>query len=127
MKKQLQLVSATHIVETESAPLELQMELLELKNGDFLKNKFNECTDLLEVWKLVIAYPNLREMARNILVLFGSTFVCEAAFSQMKYPKSKYQSRLTDCNLESCLRLMLSTLPVDFKKLTMSTQDHGSH
>lgn len=127
IKKQLQLVSAPHTVEIESAPLEFQMELLELKNDDLLKNKFNECTDLVEVWKSAVAYPNLRELARNILVLFGSTYVCEAAFSKMKYLKSKYRSRLTDCNLESCLRLMLSTLPVDFKKLTMSTQDHGSH
>ena len=57
MKKQLQLVSAPHIVETESTPLELQIELLKLKTNDFLKNKFNECTDLLEVWKLVLYIP----------------------------------------------------------------------
>ena len=39
MKKQLQLVSAPQTVETESAPLELQMELLELKNDDFRKKQ----------------------------------------------------------------------------------------
>ena len=101
------------------------MESLELKNDDFLNNKCSECTDLMEVWKSAVAYPNLREMARNILVLFGSTYMCDAAFSKMKYLKNIYQSRITDYNWESCLRLMLSTLPIDFKKLAMNTQDHS--
>ena len=41
----------------------------------------------MEVWKSKVAYPNLREMARNIVVLFGNTYMCEAAFSRMKYLK----------------------------------------
>ena len=81
----------------------------------------------MEIRKSAVSYPNIREMASNILILLGSTYVCEAAFFKMKYLKDIYRSRLTDYNLESFLRLMLSTLQIDFKKLAMDTQDHGSH
>ncbi|KRZ04086.1 hypothetical protein T11_3479 [Trichinella zimbabwensis] len=58
----LRLVAFPHLVATESAPLDLQMELL-------------------------------RELARNILVLFGSICMCEAAFSRMKYLKHQNGAR----------------------------------
>ena len=70
MKTKLKLVSAPHTVETESSPLEFQMELLELKSDDILIKKFDNGADLLEVWKSAVAYPKLRELARNTLVLF---------------------------------------------------------
>ena len=63
----------------------------------------------MEVLKSAVAYPILREMARNILVLFGSTYMCEAAFSKMKYMKNRYRSRSLPPGI------MLSALPVDFQ------------
>ncbi|KAG8232764.1 hypothetical protein J437_LFUL012903 [Ladona fulva] len=88
----IRLVASPHLVETESAPLHLQMELVELKNNEQFVKKFTEESDLLDTWKSAVEYPQLRELARSILVLFGSTYLCEAAFSRMKYLKNKYRT-----------------------------------
>ena len=45
----LRLVITPHLVETDNALLDLQMELVELKSDEQLLKKFDEKTDLLEV------------------------------------------------------------------------------
>ena len=111
----------------QDAPLDLQMELVELKNNEQLIRKFEDKTDLLDLWKLAVEYPKLRELARNILVLFGSTYVCEEAFYRMKYLKNKYRTRLVDNNLESGIRLKVSSESPDFSHLSANIQNQGSH
>ncbi|KAG8239675.1 hypothetical protein J437_LFUL013898 [Ladona fulva] len=123
----IRLVASPHLVETESAQLHLQMELVELKNNEQLVKKFTEESDLPDTWKSAVEYPQLRELARNILVLFGSTYFCEATFSRMKYLKNKYQTRLVDRNLESGIRLMVSSESPDFASLSANMQEQGSH
>ena len=103
----LRLVAFPHLVDIESAPLHLQMELVELKNNEKLVAKFNK-ENLIETWKSAIKYALLRELARETLVLFGSTYVCESALSMMKYCKNEYGTQLLDGNLESQLKLMVS-------------------
>ncbi|XP_077972824.1 general transcription factor II-I repeat domain-containing protein 2-like [Styela clava] len=125
--KTLRLVAFPHLVDTENAPLHLQMELLELKNDEQLVQKFKDEENLLNTWKGAVAYPVLRELARKTLVLFGSTYTCEATFSKMKYLKNEYRTRLLDVNLESQLRLMVSNQLPDFASLSADMQDQGSH
>ena len=67
-------------METESAPMDLQMELVEIKNDKQLIQKFKDKENLLETWKSAIKYLMLRELARETLALFGGTHVCESAF-----------------------------------------------
>ena len=86
------LVTYPHLVETETALLYLQMELVELKNDKQFVKKFKDEKDLLDTWRGVVKYPNLQELARKTLVLFGSTYVCEAGFLRMKYLKNKYRT-----------------------------------
>ena len=118
------LVAYLHLVETETAPLNLQVELVELKND---KQFVKKCKDLLDTWRGSVKYPNLPELARKTVVLFGSTYMCEAGFSKMKYLKNKYQTRLSDSNLECGLRLMISSKPPNFASLSQEVQDQGSH
>ena len=47
----LRLVTFPHLVETESAPLNLQMELVELKNNKQLVKKFKDEENLVDTWK----------------------------------------------------------------------------
>jgi len=55
----LRLAAFPHLVETESAPLHPQMELLELK-------KFKDEENLLvDTWKSAVQYPLLQELARK--------------------------------------------------------------
>ena len=121
------LVAYPHLVETETAPLNLQMEFVELKNDEQFVKKFKDEEDLLDTWRGAVKYPNLQELARKTFFLFGSTYVCEAGFSGMKYLKNKYQTRLSDSNLECGLRLMIASELPNFASLSEEVQDQGSH
>ena len=121
------LVAYPHLVETETEPLNLQMELVELKNDKQFVKKFKDEEDLLDTWRGAVKYPNLQESARKTLVLFGSTYVCEAGFSRIKYLKNKYRTRLSDSNLECGLRHMISSEPPNIASLFEEVQDRGSH
>ena len=119
------LVAYPHLVETETAPFNLQMELVELKNDKQFVKKSKDKEDVLDTWRGAVRYPSLQELARKTFVLFGSTYVCEAGFSRMKYLKSKY--RLSDSNRECGVRLMISSEPPNFASLSEEVQDQGSH
>ena len=56
------------------------------------------------------AFPNLRRTAQKMLVLFGSTYVCEQTFSVMKINKAHHRSKLTDQHLRSVLRIATTKL-----------------
>ena len=53
------LVAYAHVVETETAPLNLQMELVELKKDEQFVKKFKDEEDLLDTWKEAVKYRNL--------------------------------------------------------------------
>ncbi|XP_053173285.1 general transcription factor II-I repeat domain-containing protein 2A-like [Scomber japonicus] len=82
-----------------------------------------------DFWHLLLEqkYPNLRRRAFNLTALFGSTYLCEAAFSHMKIIKSKYRSTMTDDHLMACLRLATSSYCPDYEKLASSSQCQRSH
>ena len=48
-------------------------------------------------------FAELKAMAIRQLVKFGSTYVCESAFSSMNMIKDELRSRLTNDNLEIAL------------------------
>ena len=123
----LRLVAFPHLVDTESAPIYIQMELVELKNDEKLVAKFNQEENSIETWKSATEYPLLRELAKETFVLFGSTYVCKSAFSMMKYLKNEYCTRLLDGNLESQLKLIISRKVPDFARLSVHMQDQRSH
>ena len=82
-----------------------------------------------EFWNLLLEekYPSLRQCTLNMSSLFGSTYLCESAFSHMKIIKSKYRTTLTDDHLAACLRLALSSYRPDYEKLADSSQCQKSH
>ena len=103
------------------------MELVELKNDEHFVKKFKDEEVLLDTWKGAVKYPNLQELTRKTLILFGSTYVCEVGFSKMKYLKNKYRTRLPDSNLECGLRLMIFSESPNFESLSEEVQDQGSY
>ena len=56
-------------------------------------------------------------MAQRMLVLFGSTDICEQTFSLMNFNKSNHRSQLTDAHLKSVLRIATPKLTPDFDTL----------
>ncbi|CAH2297031.1 general transcription factor II-I repeat domain-containing 2A [Pelobates cultripes] len=76
-----------------------------------------------DFWNLLMEqkYPNLRRWALNLTALFGSTYLCETAFSHMKIIKSKYRSTMTDIHLVACLRFATSSYCPAYEKLAASS------
>ena len=91
-----------------------QNELLELQNDFELKSLFDP-KDLRSFYKQLSpeAFPNLIENALRLMSLFGSTYVCEKFFSDMKFNKSKERNRLSDEHLQAQLRISNSSIPVN--------------
>lgn len=93
-----------------------------------LKDLENDEMIIFSVWNSISdSYDQLKKIAFAVLSLFGSTYSCEQAFSGMTFIKSKLRSRLTDENLESCLKLKTTTYEPDIMKLSMEMQEQRSH
>ncbi|KRY20258.1 hypothetical protein T12_3829 [Trichinella patagoniensis] len=69
-------------IQTSRRRLNTAPEIQGVRNLETLIKKFEEKYDLIETWKVAVDYPKLRELTRNILVLFGSNCMCEVAFSR---------------------------------------------
>ncbi|XP_068121767.1 general transcription factor II-I repeat domain-containing protein 2A-like [Hyperolius riggenbachi] len=101
-------------VEDEMLTLQADIELKSRATGKF--------------WNLLMEekYPHLRKCAISLTALFGSTYLCESAFSHMKIVKSKFRSTLTDEHLDVCLRLAISSYCPDYASLADSIQCKSS-
>ena len=67
-------------------------------------------------------FPNLKNFAAKFLTLFGSTYICEQAFSSLQINKSKNRSLLTDINLHCVMRISTSKLAPSFKKIVKNCE-----
>lgn len=109
----------------------IENEILKLQNDIVMKAKSTSAPPGKHAafWELLLdeKYPNLRRCALNLTALFGSTYLCECAFSHMKIIKSKYRSTMTDDHLVACLRLAISTYTPAYEKLASSSQCQVSH
>ncbi|XP_064411766.1 general transcription factor II-I repeat domain-containing protein 2A-like [Latimeria chalumnae] len=115
IEKTLELVSCPLSFDYEKAPQELQLELIDLQCDSTFKEKYNsEKLDELYASLSETKFPNIRKVAQKILVLFGSTYVCEQTFSLLKCNKSRYRSQLTDQHLSSLLRIFTTRMTPDF-------------
>ncbi|XP_068214344.1 protein FAM200C-like [Palaemon carinicauda] len=73
---------------------EIQEEFLELKFNSTAKDEFNDL-DLETLWiKYHSVYPLISHQALRVLTIFGSTYLCETAFSTLTAIKTKYRNRL---------------------------------
>ncbi|KAF7655805.1 hypothetical protein LDENG_00050520 [Lucifuga dentata] len=72
------------------------MELMELQCSAPLKDKFTSVGLELFYQCLVPNYTKMTAFASQILCMFGTTYLCEQAFSVMNINKSKLRNRLMD-------------------------------
>nr|KAF6296031.1 hypothetical protein mMyoMyo1_009163 [Myotis myotis] len=113
----------------ETAPEEVKLELIDLQSDFVLMEKFSSL-ELRDFYASLneATFPNIRRMAQKILVLFGSTCVCEQTFSVMNINKAPHRSSLTDEHLKSILRIATTKLTPDFDALAKKgDQQHCSH
>jgi len=96
----------------------LQLELIDLQCDSTLKEKFqSESIDKFYASLNESKFANLRKMAMKLLVLFGSTYICEQTFSTMNINKTNLRSNLTDVHVQSLLRISTSDMQPEFKQL----------
>ena len=117
-----------------------QMELIDLKTSTLYGTKFSElrksielsnddqATLILECWdSLPSKFRTLERIAKAFLSAFGSTYVCEQIFSQMKNILSPNRNSLTVDNSEACIVLKVTNFEPDISKLSSAAQAQGSH
>ena len=105
-------------------PDTLQLELIDLQCDSTLKEKFqSESTDKFYASLNESKFANLRKMAMKLLVLFGSTYICEQTFSTMNINKIDLRSNLTDVRVQSLLRISTSDMQPEFKQLLTTLID----
>jgi hypothetical protein len=118
------LFATPFYVDVETVPDEFQLKFIDLQCNEDLKGKFRDIT-LLEFFKLYLPgdkFPALRNHARQMTSLFGSTYLCEQFFSKMNIVKNTSRNRLDDEILESCLRVATSQICPDINILVAKKQ-----
>ena len=70
--------------EPATLSVDLQMEIIELQSNETLKDKYKN-ENIIDFYKcLPEDYHNLKRLARGLLSVFGTTYLCEKTFSKMK-------------------------------------------
>ena len=118
LQKSFNIVSASLSRVALTAPQELQLVLIDLQSDYLLKEKF-QVLKLNEFYALLndATFPNIQKMEQRMLILFGSTYICEQTFSLMNFNKSNHKSRSTDTQLKSVLTIATTKLSPDFDTL----------
>ena len=80
------------------------------------------------IWKTndIAKYPLLRDKAQLYVIAFPSSYLVESGFSRVSHLLSKVRNRL-DIVKRGDLRLSLTSMEPDIKKLTEQHQPQGSH
>ena len=68
-------------------------------------------------WSLVDTekYSGVSTAAMKVASLFGSTYLCEWAFSGMNFIKNKHRTHLTDAHLQDSLRVAVSSNTLQYR------------
>ncbi|XP_071398745.1 general transcription factor II-I repeat domain-containing protein 2A-like, partial [Centroberyx affinis] len=118
IEDEMHMISSPFTCSVDNAPSDVQLELIDLQSDAVLAEHFKSGS-LLDFYSSLKEenFPNMRRHAQKMLVLFGSTYICEQTFSMMKFTKSRYRSSLTDDHLSAVLRISTSDIQPDFDAL----------
>ena len=94
VESEMHMVSSPFTCIVDNAPSDVQMELIDLQSDTLLTEHFKSVS-LLDFYSFLKEnFVHLRRHDQKILVLFGSTYICEQTFN-----KSRYKSSITDDHL----------------------------
>ena len=115
----IKIVGSPFAVNVEAVPHHLQMELCELQCDSNYKHLFSTINDALIFYKQLdmTKYKNSRQHAVRMTSFFGSTYICEQAFSKMNVNKSSFRSSLTDGHLEDIMQIVCHSTQSNNTKL----------
>jgi len=108
----------------EETHIKYQIELCELQAREFYKSKKETDADLFKMFPKE-KYRNLRDLGLTLISMFGSTYICKRAFSDIK---SKYRNSMKDKTIEEILRISSSKVDIDIDVLvSRHLQNQFSH
>jgi len=115
---EMHMISSPFTCSVDNAPIDVQLELIDLQSDKLLAEHFKSVSQLHFYSSLKEEnFPQIRRHAQRMLVLFGSTYICEQTFSVMRFNKSRYRSSLSDDHLCAVLRISTSDMQPDFSAL----------
>ncbi|XP_066941420.1 general transcription factor II-I repeat domain-containing protein 2B-like [Macrobrachium rosenbergii] len=91
-------------VKASDMPADIQLEVIDLQCDSNMKQKFASVGLDTFYQYLLPGYPKLTSLAAKILSMFGTTYLCEKAFSVMNLNKTKHHSRLTNGHLNDIVK-----------------------
>uniref|UniRef100_A0A3Q3B518 HAT C-terminal dimerisation domain-containing protein n=1 Tax=Kryptolebias marmoratus TaxID=37003 RepID=A0A3Q3B518_KRYMA len=100
----------------------LQLEIIDMQASSALKHAYDKegFMTFWTEWVDAEKFPNMKELAINLLTMFGSTYTCESSFSHMNAIKTSARSSLTNERLHHCLRIALTSFEPDFSAIVQS-------
>lgn len=124
MTENLKIVRNPFNANFSSLPVHLQEEFIDLKNDSTMKTVF-ENSDVTTYWCTASAsYPRVAKYMMRMLLPFGSTYLCEAAFSALVAVKTKSRNTI---DVESDLICALSCIEPRISLLAKNKQTQPSH
>ncbi|KAL2083019.1 hypothetical protein ACEWY4_020792 [Coilia grayii] len=118
LEKDFALFRSPFTTDASEVPEVMQMELIELQCCAPLKDKYKSVAIESFYKYLPPEYPVMKAFAGKILCMFGTTYLCEQAFSVMNINKSKLRNRLTHEHLNDVMKIATAqNLSPDVDKL----------
>jgi len=106
----------------------IQIQLIDMQASSEMKAALRGAESLSTFWvSCPQDYGTLKTLAMYVLTMFGSTYTCESGFSKMKSIKTNERNRLSHQSLEDCLRISLTAVKPDIKRLVSEGQCNFSH
>lgn len=106
----------------------IQSELIDIQATGDMKAALRGSESLSAFWVACPQeYKTLKTLAMYVLTMFGSTYTCEAAFSKINSIKTHERNRLSNQSLEDCLRISLTAVKPDVKKMVSEGKCNFSH
>ena len=107
----------------DNEQLNLHERHLELQISQVAKTKFS--SSQIELWcSMLQQYPELAKRALEALILFPTTYLCEAAMSALVDIKTTNRNRLRGAN---DMRIALSNINLRIDELVSKRQEQKSH
>ncbi|XP_042272649.1 general transcription factor II-I repeat domain-containing protein 2-like [Thunnus maccoyii] len=129
IEKEITLFVAPFSVDAEEVEESLQLELIEMQCDESLKNQ-HQLLSLPDFYRSLekAKFPLIRRHAKQMMSLFGSTYICEQTFSLLTLNKSRLRTRMTDSLLGDILHISTTKLTPDVPALLQTkAQHHCSH
>ncbi|MGH0146698.1 UNVERIFIED_CONTAM: hypothetical protein FKN15_026294 [Acipenser sinensis] len=126
--QKLMLFTDPFSTDPEAVESSIQLELIDLQCSDSIRCKYRK-GHLLNFYNCLDSekFQNLPQRAMKFACHFGSTFICEHAFSLLSLNKSKQRNRITDDKLEAVMYLATLKIISDILKLVSERQCNTSH